>query len=131
MGYSVPVDNWVTLVLLVATLYLAQLRIRDAAAQNHFHIHLETLTGIGHLAVEVRDVSFFLFLLRIHPQLTYEQNRLSVGGYSRAFSSGTRTLTNPAQDIAAEYPGVASIPPPCVGLNGCEGAGTGQANSPQ
>lgn len=82
-----PVDNWVTLVLLVATLYLAQLRIRDAASP--------------------------------------------VGGYSRAFSSGTRTLTNPAQDIAAEYPGLASIPPPCVGLNGCEGAGTGRPPPPQ
>ena len=48
-----------------------QLRVCDASAGNHFHIHLNPLSRIGHQLIGLWFVWFLLFRNREHPQLTH------------------------------------------------------------
>ena len=48
-----------------------QLRVCDALARYHLHIHLDSLAGIGHLFIGLGFVWFFLFRNREHPQLPH------------------------------------------------------------
>ena len=49
-----------------------QFRACDTEARNYFHIHLDSLTRIGHLLVGLGDISFFLLFLREHIQLAHD-----------------------------------------------------------
>ena len=59
----------------------AQLRVGDAAAGHHLHIHLDPLTWVGHLLVGFGLVGWFLFPLRKQSQLSHhpEQALLAAG----------------------------------------------------
>ena len=46
----------------------AQLRVCNAAARDDLYIHLDALSGIGHLLVRLWLVSLFGFWIRKHPQ---------------------------------------------------------------
>ena len=50
----------------------AQLRVGDAAAGDHLHIHLDPLTWIGHLLVGLGFISWFLLFRREQAQLSHD-----------------------------------------------------------
>ena len=50
----------------------AELRVRNAPAGHHFHVHLYPLAGIGHLLVRLGLVRFFLPGGRKQPQFTHD-----------------------------------------------------------
>ena len=50
----------------------AQLRVGDAAAGHHLHIHLDTLAGIGHLLVRLGLVGRLLLRLRKQTQRPHD-----------------------------------------------------------
>ena len=62
-----------------AVLDQTQLRIRDTAAGDHLHVHLDPLTGIGHLLIGLGRVGFLLFLRREHPRSSHDPIRISGG----------------------------------------------------
>ena len=53
----------------------AQLRISDTLAGHHFHIHLDSLAGIGHLLVRLGFVCFFLLRCRKQSQLPHDSKQ--------------------------------------------------------
>ena len=49
-----------------------ELRVRDALTGHNFHVHLDTLAGIGHLLVRLGPVWYLLLGRRKHPQLPHD-----------------------------------------------------------
>ena len=50
----------------------AQFRVCNTASGNHLHIHLNTLSGIGHLLVGFGFISWFLLFRREQAQLSHD-----------------------------------------------------------
>ena len=50
----------------------AKLRICDTGSGDHLHIHLNSLTGVGHLLVRLRFVRFFHRFSRKHAHFTHD-----------------------------------------------------------
>ena len=50
----------------------AKLRIRDTASGNDFHIHLDTLPGIGHLLIGLWCIGLLCLLAGKHSQLPHD-----------------------------------------------------------
>ena len=48
-----------------------QFRVGDAALGDHFHIHLDPLTRVGHLLIGFGLISWFLFCLWEHPEFPH------------------------------------------------------------
>ena len=49
----------------------AKLRICDTGSGNHLHIHLNALTGVGHLLIRLWFVCFFRLFWRKHTHFTH------------------------------------------------------------
>ena len=49
-----------------------ELRVRDALTGHNFHVHLDTLAGIGHLLVRLGLIRCLLLGRRKHPQLPHD-----------------------------------------------------------
>lgn len=49
----------------------AKLRVRDTVSWNDFHIHLDSLSGVGHLLIRLGFVRILCFLRRKHPQFLH------------------------------------------------------------
>ena len=93
----------------------SKLRICDTGSGNHLHIHLNALTGVGHLLIKLWFVCFFRLFWRKHthfthnteqalrtmgvgplpqpvPQLDHAEVRISAAHVANEFQLGLRVL---------------------------------------
>ena len=81
----------------------SQLRVCNTPARHYFHIHLNSLTGIGHLLIGLWGIGLFLLFLRKHPQLAHDtEQALWPAGIADLFQTVPQ-FDHPQARIAAAH----------------------------